>query len=85
MFKKITVISSIALLAVATPMPLPQAISQCNTGSMQCCNSVQNVSSTALGELAGMLGINLNLQGLTIPVGLTCSGISVSDHAFMAS
>lgn len=72
--KQFAILSSLALLAVATPFP--QALSQCNTGSMQCCNSVQNSTTQGVASLAGLLGINL--QGLNIPIGLTCSGISVS-------
>lgn len=74
MFSKLSVFSSLALLAVATAMP--QGVSQCNTGSMQCCNSVQNVDLTTLGQLGGLIGINV--QGIAATVGLTCSGISVS-------
>ena len=74
MFAKFAVLSTLAVLAVATPMP--QSVSQCNTGNMQCCNSVQNVDLTTLSSLGGLLGINV--QGLIPTVGLTCSGISVS-------
>ena len=48
----------------------------CNTGPIQCCNSVQAASNSALASLAGLLGIDLgSITGL---VGLTCSPISVS-------
>lgn len=73
MFAKLTVISAIAILAAASPTP---QVSQCNTGEMQCCNSVQNVNLTTLSQLGGLLGINV--QGLVPTIGLTCSGISVS-------
>ncbi|TFK66083.1 fungal hydrophobin, partial [Pluteus cervinus] len=47
----------------------------CNTGSIQCCNSVQDSSSTIVTSLAGLLGISLgSITGL---VGVTCSPLSV--------
>ena len=57
MFAKFAIFSTLAVLAVATPMP--QSVSQCNTGNMQCCNSVQNVDLTTLSSLGGLLGINV--------------------------
>ncbi|KAF5362460.1 hypothetical protein D9756_002084 [Leucocoprinus leucothites] len=48
---------------------------QCNTGTIQCCNSVQSVNSSAVGLLAGLLGIVL--QGVTGLVGLTCSPLDI--------
>ncbi|KAF5361839.1 hypothetical protein D9756_002079 [Leucocoprinus leucothites] len=49
--------------------------SQCNTGSLQCCNSAQAADSSAVTVLAGLLGVVL--QGVTGLVGLTCDPISV--------
>ncbi|KAF5350883.1 hypothetical protein D9758_010487 [Tetrapyrgos nigripes] len=48
---------------------------QCNTGSLQCCNSVQKASSSSVGLLLGLLGIVLS--DLNVLVGVTCSPISV--------
>lgn len=31
----------------------------CNTGTIQCCNSVQDASSQGVNQLAGLLGIAL--------------------------
>ncbi|KAI0812336.1 fungal hydrophobin-domain-containing protein [Irpex lacteus] len=47
----------------------------CNTGAIQCCQSVQSANSAAASTLLGLLGIVLT--DLTVPVGLTCSPISV--------
>ncbi|THU75243.1 fungal hydrophobin [Dendrothele bispora CBS 962.96] len=49
--------------------------SQCNTGPIQCCNSVQQASSPAATELCGLLGIVV--QGADVLVGVTCNPISV--------
>ena len=78
MFAKLFTLASFALLAVATPTgPSPPTVSQCNTGSLQCCNSVQDVDLTTLGQLGSLIG--LNVQGIAATIGLTCSGISVRD------
>ncbi|KAF5362464.1 hypothetical protein D9756_002080 [Leucocoprinus leucothites] len=65
------------LLAAATAVPRTDTppVSQCNTGSIQCCNSVQSSSSSLVGLLAGLLGIVLGpVEAL---VGVNCSPISV--------
>ncbi|KAF7342281.1 Hydrophobin 2 [Mycena venus] len=43
--------------------------------STQCCSSVQSSSSTAVGLVAALLG--LDLSGLNVPIGLSCSPITV--------
>ncbi|KAL0948205.1 hypothetical protein HGRIS_010812 [Hohenbuehelia grisea] len=49
--------------------------SQCNTGQLQCCNSVQKASSGPVGLLLGLLGVVLS--DLTVLVGVTCTPINV--------
>ena len=73
MFAKLTIVSSLALLAVATPTP--QTSSQCNTGPIQCCNSVQSASSSSVAPLLGLLGVVV--QGVNALVGINCTPISV--------
>ena len=73
MIKKFAAVASLAVLAVATPTPTG---GQCNTGSMQCCQSVQSSSNGAVSVLLGLLGVVLG--GVNVPIGLTCSPISVS-------
>lgn len=75
MFAKVFTIASLAILAVATPAPVPTD-GQCNTGELQCCNSVQKADSAAVAPLLGLLGIVL--QDVNALVGVTCSPISVS-------
>ncbi|PAV18381.1 hydrophobin [Pyrrhoderma noxium] len=70
MFSKFIVAVAFAVLAVAT-----EPASQCNTGPVQCCDSVQSAGSPAAATELGLLGIVL--QDLNIPVGLTCDPISV--------
>ncbi|KDR81077.1 hypothetical protein GALMADRAFT_1121962 [Galerina marginata CBS 339.88] len=67
-----------ATLAAATVAPVrrndaPPA-SQCNTGDLQCCNSVQSASSSSVASLLGLLGVVVgSVTGL---VGVTCSPIT---------
>ncbi|EPQ52094.1 fungal hydrophobin, partial [Gloeophyllum trabeum ATCC 11539] len=47
----------------------------CNTGPVQCCNSVQKADAPGVATLLGLLGIVL--QDVNANVGITCSPISV--------
>ncbi|KAI0075015.1 fungal hydrophobin, partial [Panus rudis PR-1116 ss-1] len=49
--------------------------STCSTGPVQCCNSVQHAGAPAAAGLLGLLGVVV--QDLNVPIGLTCSPISV--------
>ena len=51
------------------------APSQCNTGPIQCCNSVEKASNPAVSTLLGLLGIVLG--DVDALVGVTCSPITV--------
>ncbi|PBK73441.1 fungal hydrophobin [Armillaria solidipes] len=48
---------------------------QCNTGSAQCCKSVQDPKSDAVQSALGLLGIPIG--DITANVGLTCDPITV--------
>lgn len=50
-------------------------VSQCNTGSIQCCNSTESSSSVGGALLLGLLGIVLD--DVNVPIGVTCSPITV--------
>ncbi|KAL5480796.1 SC3_5 [Sanghuangporus weigelae] len=69
---KATSTTTVTITSTATAT---QPASQCNTGPIQCCNSVQSASSPASSALLGLLGIVL--QNVNVLVGLTCSPISV--------
>lgn len=73
MFSKVFIAGAFAVLAAATPVP--QTVNQCNTGGAQCCQNVSNSSDMPASALTGLLGVVL--QGLSIPVGVGCTPISV--------
>ncbi|KAG5644495.1 hypothetical protein DXG03_008322 [Asterophora parasitica] len=55
----------------ATPSGSPN---QCNTGPVQCCNSVTTSNDAVAKLLIGLLGI---VVGPNVAVGLTCSPLSI--------
>ncbi len=73
-FKSIAVLASLGLLAVATPTP--NSAPQCTTGELECCNSVESSNNPVVATLLGLLGIVLG--PISVPVGLTCSPVTVS-------
>lgn len=85
MFSKIALIFAalfFALLAAAAPAPALVArggVSQCNTGTLQCCDSVQSSDSKEMATLTGLLGIVLS--GVAVPIGLTCNPITAAGVA----
>ncbi|KAK7460572.1 hypothetical protein VKT23_009293 [Stygiomarasmius scandens] len=48
---------------------------QCNTGSINCCNSLERADSSVVGVLLGLLGVVL--QGVEALVGITCTPIDI--------
>jgi hypothetical protein len=78
MFSKlpIAIVSSLAILAAATPVPTDGgSTNQCTSGTQQCCNTVTKASDPAASLLLGLLGIVV--QDVNVLVGLTCSPITV--------
>ncbi|RDB19674.1 Fruiting body protein SC1 [Hypsizygus marmoreus] len=49
--------------------------SQCNTGPVQCCNSLQDAQSSEVTGLLALVGIDIG--AITGQVGLQCSPLSV--------
>ena len=75
MFSKLAVIlASVAVLAVATPMPNEPA-SSCSTGALQCCNTVEKASDPSAAAILASIGVVV--QDVNALVGLTCSPITV--------
>ncbi|TFK43774.1 fungal hydrophobin [Crucibulum laeve] len=66
---------ALSYLAAATPTRRTLPASQCATGPIQCCKSVEPATSAAVSKALGLLGIVV--QDVTALVGLTCDPISV--------
>ena len=70
---------TLVLLAASTMVYATPSImfarSQCDTGTVSCCNSVQPAGSEAANDaLSGLLDIPI---GLGVPIGLNCLPINV--------
>ncbi|KAJ7723608.1 hydrophobin 2 [Mycena maculata] len=74
MFSKLSVIVTSVLITLAAAIPNATPPVTPPT-SNQCCSSVVPSSSTAASTVAALLG--LSLTGLDVPVGLSCSPITV--------
>ncbi|TCD64194.1 hypothetical protein EIP91_004427 [Steccherinum ochraceum] len=58
-------------------------VSQCGAGKVQCCESVHPAGAPAAVHTLGLLGVVL--QNVNVPVGLTCTPISVIHIGGLAS
>ncbi|KAK0215189.1 hydrophobin-251 [Armillaria nabsnona] len=76
MFARLSSVTLLALplLASATAV-VPRGGASCASGTVQCCDSVQSPTSSAVQTLLGQLGIPIG--DVTANVGVTCSPISV--------
>ncbi|KAK0218794.1 hydrophobin-251 [Armillaria fumosa] len=80
MFVRISAYAALALpfLSLASALPATTTTvggGSCNTGSVQCCKSVQDASSSPIQSLLGLL--NIPIGDITAQVGLTCSPITL--------
>ncbi|KAJ7660190.1 fungal hydrophobin [Mycena polygramma] len=76
MFSKLSIVVASVLITLAAAIPTgtpPPPVTP--PSSPQCCNSVVSSSSTDASAVAALLG--LDLTGLDVPVGLSCSPITV--------
>ncbi|ESK90034.1 hydrophobin [Moniliophthora roreri MCA 2997] len=73
---KLISLAALATLAAATPTRrTDKPASECTTGPVQCCDTVTNAGDPSAAKIIGLLGIVV--QDLNVPVGLTCSPITV--------
>ena len=82
-----TLLAALPLLAAAWNQPTPTTTvtvtasptatpaSQCSTGDLQCCNSVEQSTDPDAADALSLLGVVV--EGVNVLVGLTCSPISV--------
>ncbi|KAJ7772378.1 hydrophobin 2 [Mycena metata] len=79
MFSKLSVVVASVLVTLAAAMPGGTPPPPVTTpSSPQCCNSVVPSTSTAASVVAALLG--LDLTGIDVPVGLSCSPITVGGN-----
>ncbi|KZV59388.1 fungal hydrophobin [Peniophora sp. CONT] len=69
MFARVFTVLALAAAVVAAPT------ASCNSGALQCCQSAGSKNLAGLGGLLDLIPIDL--QGLNIPIGLTCTPINV--------
>ncbi|KAJ6459983.1 fungal hydrophobin [Mycena sanguinolenta] len=74
----ITAILVLAFLAAATPNATPTPPIPPVPTSSQCCKSIVSSTSAAAAAVAALVG--LDLTGLNVPVGLSCSPITVAGN-----
>ncbi|KAF8187169.1 type 1 hydrophobin [Pholiota molesta] len=76
MFSKLAffTVASMAIFAAAAPSGGME--NSCNTGPVQCCNSMQSASTPGMSSLIALLGASLS--GFTGQVGLNCSPLGVA-------
>ncbi|KAF8555202.1 hydrophobin [Imleria badia] len=70
---------ALAGFAIAAPAILDiRQVTECNTGSIQCCNSAIDSSASLINELFGLLGLPMPAGGTQ--VGFTCSPITIGGQ-----
>ncbi len=75
-FTALSTLTALALAAFAVAVPTGgDPSNQCNTGSVQCCNSMQSASQPVLSKSLGL--INVVVDDVTALVGVDCSPITV--------
>ncbi|KAG7442568.1 fungal hydrophobin [Guyanagaster necrorhizus] len=78
MFSRIVALAVLALPLFVVAAPATNTTvtgGSCNTGSAQCCKSVQDPSSSVVQEALGLLDIPIG--DVTAGVGLTCDPITI--------
>ncbi|ETW76631.1 hydrophobin-like protein [Heterobasidion irregulare TC 32-1] len=77
MFARLSLLSvlGLVLVAAAHPSPSTKRTGQCNTGKLNCCDTVGKSDDPSISKQLGLLGVVL--QGLSVPVGLSCDPIDL--------
>ncbi|KAJ7237451.1 hypothetical protein B0H12DRAFT_1138832 [Mycena haematopus] len=79
MFSKLSIAVASVLITLAAAMPNGSPPPPVTTpSSPQCCTSVVPSTSSAASAVAALVG--LDLTGLDVPVGLSCSPITVAGN-----
>ena len=73
MFAKSAVATT--LLVLAATVAANEPASSCSTGPVQCCDSTSSTVTPAIAALFSLVGISA--QNVAVPIGVTCSPITV--------
>ncbi len=73
MFAQSIFVAAVAAVAAASPLAA-RTDSRCNTGPVQCCNSMKSYDSYEGNLVASML--SLDIGGVTGKLGLQCSPVA---------
>jgi len=68
-------VAATTTVTVSPPGPTPLPASQCGTGNLHCCDSLERSDGSLVGYLLGLLGVVL--QGAEVLVGIHCSPIDI--------
>ncbi|KJA23675.1 hypothetical protein HYPSUDRAFT_162989 [Hypholoma sublateritium FD-334 SS-4] len=78
------VVSAASLVVSVASAPSGTTENSCNTGSLQCCNSMQASNSTTVKNILNLLGLDISLSGVDGDVGVNCSPLLGSGSACTA-
>ncbi|KAJ3521001.1 hypothetical protein NMY22_g4154 [Coprinellus aureogranulatus] len=78
MFARVFALAAAAsLFTFAAAAPGAQAAAQCNTGTIQCCNSAQDVKTLSHEHSLAYQLIGIDVGSITGMIGANCSPLSV--------
>ncbi|KAJ7861988.1 fungal hydrophobin [Mycena olivaceomarginata] len=78
MFPKLSLVVASVLIVSSPLLPPARTRSPSPPRSSQCCKSVVSSTSAAASAAAALVGIDLT--GLNVPIGLSCSPITVAGN-----
>ncbi|CAL1702800.1 unnamed protein product [Somion occarium] len=79
MFRLATLVTlTVALVATVSAVPTYpfSKRDQCNTGSVQCCNTIQPANAPEIAKLLGGI-LPIVIQGTNTPIGVTCTPFNI--------
>ncbi|PBK84622.1 hydrophobin 2 [Armillaria gallica] len=76
MFARTFTLLALSMAAMVSGLPASTVTGgSCNTGTLECCKSVQSPTSSPIQTLLGLL--NIPIGSVTAQVGLTCNPITI--------
>ena len=75
MFSKLALLATVSFALSTFALPGGPSSDSCSTGSLQCCDRVEQANHEDATALLGLVGATV--QDVTVAVGLQCNPISV--------